>query len=157
MKISGAKKVHYDSGPNMTPLVDVVMVILIFLMLCGSFGGLEHYLESNLPLRDKGGKADASVKKSAFDDTQVDIRVDHNPANFDKWKAKFGDIVTDDPDTLKNALKAKFDSFKASGTGPDKLQVIINPNSLVKWKSLLAVYVAANEAGFTKIAFSSAH
>ena len=33
MKIQGAKKVHYDAGPNMTPLVDVVMVILIFLML----------------------------------------------------------------------------------------------------------------------------
>ena len=49
MKIAGAKKVHYDSGPNMTPLVDVVMVILIFLMLCGSFGGMERYLVSNLP------------------------------------------------------------------------------------------------------------
>ena len=24
MKVQGAKKVHYDSGPNMTPLVDVV-------------------------------------------------------------------------------------------------------------------------------------
>ena len=38
MKLQGAKQVHYDSGPNMTPLVDVVMVILIFLMLAGSFG-----------------------------------------------------------------------------------------------------------------------
>ena len=38
MRIQGARKVHYDSGPNMTPLVDVVMVILIFLMLAGSFG-----------------------------------------------------------------------------------------------------------------------
>jgi biopolymer transport protein ExbD len=37
MKLKGAKAVHYDSGPNMTPLVDVVMVILIFLMLAGSF------------------------------------------------------------------------------------------------------------------------
>ena len=27
MRIKGAKAVHYDSGPNMTPLVDVVMVI----------------------------------------------------------------------------------------------------------------------------------
>ena len=31
MKVSGAKQVHYDSGPNMTPLVDVVMVILMIL------------------------------------------------------------------------------------------------------------------------------
>ena len=39
MKMKGAKQVHYESGPNMIPLVDVVMVILIFLMLAGTFGG----------------------------------------------------------------------------------------------------------------------
>jgi biopolymer transport protein ExbD len=157
MRIAGAKKVHYDSGPNMTPLVDVVMVILIFLMLCGSFAGAEQYLASNLPLRDKGGKADPTVKKPAFEDIQVDIRVDHDPANLNAWKARFGDIVTGDSDRLKEALQAKFNTFKAAGNGADKLQVIINPNSLVKWKSLIAVYQAANDAGFTKIAFSSAH
>jgi biopolymer transport protein ExbD len=32
MKLNSSKKGHYESGPNMTPLVDVVMVILIFLM-----------------------------------------------------------------------------------------------------------------------------
>ncbi len=157
MKISGAKKVHYDSGPNMTPLVDVVMVILIFLMLCGSFGGMEHYLASNLPLKTTGGPADRNVKKPAFEDIQVDIRVDHDPANPNRWKARFGDVVTSSPDILKDALTTKFNTFKAAGTGTDKLQVIINPNNVVKWKSLMAVYVAANEAGFTKIAFSTAH
>ena len=50
MKMKAAKKVSYDSGPNMTPLVDVVMVILIFLMMVGNFGALEHYLLSNVPL-----------------------------------------------------------------------------------------------------------
>src|SRR5205809_671221 len=54
MKIRGAKKIHYDSGPNMTPLVDIVMVILIFLMLAGSFAGAEHYLVSNVPFSKQG-------------------------------------------------------------------------------------------------------
>src|SRR6476659_2821250 len=54
MKISGAKKVHYDSGPNMTPLVDVVMVILIFLMLAGSFGSTEHYMIGSAELHSAG-------------------------------------------------------------------------------------------------------
>ena len=54
MRIRGAKQVHYDSGPNMTPLVDVVMVILIFLMLAGSFAGAEHFLVSNVPYTPKG-------------------------------------------------------------------------------------------------------
>src|SRR5437016_5777165 len=55
MRVSGAKKVHYDSGPNMTPLVDVVMVILIFLMLAGSFGMSEHFMVSKTPIHAEGG------------------------------------------------------------------------------------------------------
>ena len=155
MKINGAKKVHYDSGPNMTPLVDVVMVILIFLMLCGSFGGIEHYLASSLPVRQTGGGP--TDKKSAFDDIQVDIRVDHDPANPNAWRAKFGDVVTGSPDKLREALASKFETYKNNGQGPEKLQVIINPNRFVKWKGLITVYQAAMEAGFKKIAFSTAH
>ena len=155
MKISGAKKVHYDSGPNMTPLVDVVMVILIFLMLCGSFGGIEHYLASSLPVKQSGG-GHTDEKKSAFDDIQVDIRVDHDPANANAWKARFGDVVTGSPEKLEQALASKFATYKANGQGPEKLQVIINPNRLVKWKSLISVYEAANDAGYAKIAFSQA-
>jgi biopolymer transport protein ExbD len=162
MRIEGAKKVHYDSGPNMTPLVDVVMVILIFMMLCGSFGGIEHYLQSNLPIKKEGGGR--TEKKSAFDDVQVDVRVDA-PSNSNVWTARFGDVVTTNPDTLKQAMKAKFGTYQSAGTGPEKLQVIINPNRFVKWKSLVAVYQAALDAGTEafgkdarmKIAFSTAH
>src|SRR5258707_13192860 len=106
MRIQGAKKVHYDSGPNMTPLVDVVMVILIFLMLCGSFGGIEQYLASSLPIRPTGGK-DPSAKKSAVDDVQIDIRVDA-PASSPAWTARFCDVVTRDRDKLTQALSEKF-------------------------------------------------
>src|SRR5215208_4178825 len=54
MRLKGAKQVHYDSGPNMTPLVDVVMVILIFLMLAGSFGSTEHYMIGSADVRAAG-------------------------------------------------------------------------------------------------------
>jgi biopolymer transport protein ExbD len=147
----------------MTPLVDVVMVILIFMMLCGSFGGIEHYLASSLPIKKEGG-GHADVKKSAFDDIQIDIRVDA-PANSNAWTARFGDVVTGSPDTLGQALQAKFNTYKAQGEGAEKLQVIINPNRFIKWKSLISVYQAALQAGEQtfgknakmKIAFSTAH
>ena len=54
MKLQGARKVRYDAGPNMIPLVDVVMVILIFFMLAGSFVGAEHYMLSDVPIQAKG-------------------------------------------------------------------------------------------------------
>src|ERR1044071_8841502 len=77
MKIKGAKAVHYDTGPNMTPLVDIVMVILIFLMLTGSFAAGEHFLQSNLPLTRKGlgGDKNQNVPK----DENLEIRVDSFP------------------------------------------------------------------------------
>src|SRR5207245_65871 len=154
MKVQGAKKVHYDSGPNMTPLVDVVMVILIFLMLTGSFGLGEHYLASNLPIRATGG-GPADRPKSAFDDVQIDIRVDAQAGQAigqAVWTARFGDVVTGSPEVLKQALENKFKVYQAQGQGADKLQVIINPNRFVKWRSLITVYQAALEAGFKKIA-----
>ena len=45
MKLGTSQKIHYDSGPNMTPLVDVVMVILIFMMLVSQFvtGGVSRH------------------------------------------------------------------------------------------------------------------
>src|SRR5271154_4310867 len=78
MKISGAKKVRYDSGPNMTPLVDVVMVILIFLMLTGSFGTAEHYLESKAAFQG-AGTSRAPIPPNYIPPTNLLIRVDLDP------------------------------------------------------------------------------
>ena len=49
MKMAAAKQAHYESGPNMTPLVDVVMVLLIFLMMVGDFASGEHFLAGRTP------------------------------------------------------------------------------------------------------------
>src|SRR5256885_8124330 len=43
-------------GPNMTPMVDVVMVILIFFMASASFAGSEWFLKTAIP---KQGTAEA--------------------------------------------------------------------------------------------------
>src|SRR5258708_36177794 len=83
MKIRGSKQIHYDSGPNMTPLVDVVMVILIFLMLAGSFGGVSHFLLSKQGIRAKGGVARETKTDDALD-TPIDIYV-HNSKDIDGY------------------------------------------------------------------------
>ena len=75
MKIKGAKAVHYDSGPNMTPLVDVVMVILIFLMLTGSFGAAAHFLPSSMPISMKGKGQIDPTKIPKVPDPQLEIFV----------------------------------------------------------------------------------
>ena len=58
---------------NMTPLVDVVMVILIFLMLTGTFAVGEHFLQSNLPLTRKG--SGLSTPSNVPPDEPLEIRL----------------------------------------------------------------------------------
>ena len=156
MKIRGAKKVHYDSGPNMTPLVDVVMVILIFLMLAGSFVGAEHFLVSNLPFSEKG--AGASAPPAGFiPDEPLDIRVDPR-ATGDGFVASAGQIrVDNNQDVLTTQLIRMRKQLNAAGKPTNQIQVKINPGKNVKYKHLIAVYEAALRADFEKVAFATSH
>ena len=154
MRIRGAKQVHYDAGPNMTPLVDVVMVILIFLMLAGSFVGAEHYLTSNLPVSITG-PGDTEVPPGFIPDEPLDIRVD-SPTP-DRFVATAGQIRTDDLNALTNGLREMRQRLNAAGKPNDQIQVKIGPGRSVKYKFVVAVYEAALRAGFTKIAFATSH
>jgi biopolymer transport protein ExbD len=154
MKIRGAKQIHYDSGPNMTPLVDVVMVILIFLMLAGTFTGNEWYLVSNLPLRQTGGGNVAPPPGGFPTDEPLEIRVDEN-ATRDGFIARAGQVQTSDAKILAAGLAKMNDEFSKAGKGPDKVQVIISPGRAVKYEYLVAVYQAALDAKFVKVGFAS--
>src|SRR5688572_19608540 len=75
MKVSAAKQVHYESGPNMTPLVDVVMVILIFLMLAGSFGTGEKYMVTQAAMKDQGVMSDKVADPNVIPPALVNVIV----------------------------------------------------------------------------------
>ena len=154
MKMKVAQKVHYDAGPNMTPLVDVVMVILIFLMLTGSFAVGEHFLQSNLPLSQKGiGEA---PKESVPQDEPLEIRVDST--GEDQWAAQAGGfLVRNNMSQLEDQLKRMHKAFRDSGRTTDKIQVQINPGRGTKYKHLVEIYQAALGAEFSKIGFTTAH
>jgi biopolymer transport protein ExbD len=159
MKIKGAKQVHYDAGPNMTPLVDVVMVILIFLMLAGHFGDTDHYLSSSVPIRKSGG---ASIKDPVPNDVDFHIAVD---TLADRFSARVDGV--DDPvqdvTRLTALLSERLAQFIAIGKTPDNIQVLIDPGRTVKYTFLIQVYEAALNAEapggkhFTKVAFEQSH
>jgi biopolymer transport protein ExbD len=153
MKLRGAKAVHYDSGPNMTPLVDVVMVILIFLMLAGTFAGAEHYLESNLPFRQNGG---GNVTSAVPDDPPLTITVDTN-ATRDGYIARIDQFQAGDKEKLAAILVGQRDKLAAIGNTPDKVQVIISPGKNVKYKYITEVFETAQGLKFEKIGFSTGH
>jgi glutamyl/glutaminyl-tRNA synthetase len=86
MRFGVNKRVHYDSGPNMTPMVDVVMVLLVFLMLAGSFAGSEHYLVSNQVFNPRGGGGQAPPP-GFVPDQPLEVKIDSPaPGRFDPDK-----------------------------------------------------------------------
>ena len=152
MRIKGAKKVHYEAGPNMTPLVDVVMVILIFLMLTGSFGGQEHYLVSNMPVSAAGaGSSSEQIK----DEVALDIRVD-SPSP-DRFVATAGRIQADSIEKLTRQLVAMKKQFNDAGTTDDKIVVKIGPGRGVRYKFVIDVQQAALKAELPRVGFAKAH
>jgi biopolymer transport protein ExbD len=154
MKLRGAKKVHYDSGPNMTPLVDVVMVILIFLMMTGSFTQGGWFLQSSVPIKSKGG-AQTEVAPGFVPDEPLEVRVDNSADGF---RVLAGDIrSTGDREQLRLALEQKLKQYQAAGSAKEKIQVVLMPGRNVKYENIVAVYEAALRAGFTKVGFATSH
>jgi biopolymer transport protein ExbD len=153
VKLNVSRKVHYESGPNMTPLVDVVMVILIFLMMTGSFGGVEHYLTSNIPLSQKG-LSNAAPPPGWVPDEPLEIRVD--PAG-DGFRATAGRIRASDAAALTAQLSTMREQLNRAGTPTNKIQVVISPGRNVQYDHLIRVYESALNAKFEKVAFATAH
>lgn len=166
MRISGAKQVHYESGPNMTPLVDVVMVILIFLMLAGSFGGVERYLTSNVPIKQSG--VGGAPVENTVPDTPLEVRVDRNRADPSKFDVRAGriamtiDAATQEAwmqqmESLTSALVQMRQELNAAGSTDDKIQVEIHPHKEVPYAHAIHVFEAVTDAKFQKISFAQSH
>jgi biopolymer transport protein ExbD len=161
MKIKGAKSVHYESGPNMTPLVDVVMVILIFLMLTGSFGAVAHFLPSSMPIKQTGhGKIDPN-KIPKVPDQQLEVYVQSR--GQDIYVAKLSDGVeyfngtAKSGKTLVQALTEKRQAHQAGGKTADTLQVLLCPRLSTRMDHLMSVYESAMKAECPKIGFQTAN
>jgi biopolymer transport protein ExbD len=153
MKIKGAKKVHYDSGPNMIPMVDIVMVIMIFMMMVGSFAGAEHYLVSSLPITSSGGGQRADSDSGKIDES-LEVRVDRT---LDAFVARFGGKEARTPAEVAAGLQQLHERMESAVQGSAReTQIVISPGRNVQYVHLIDVYQSALQAGFEKVGFATA-
>ena len=159
MKTKGAEKVHYESGPNMTPLVDVVMVILIFLMLAGSFAGSARFIMT------KGIHVPGTVNANAVADVDIDVMVRdvlaRDPATgveTHEFVASWAGFSSKDPDVITTKLNERRKAHEAinprDNPSAPKLQVVLQPYKNVQYQQLIRVYQAATSAQIAKVAFA---
>lgn len=151
MKLKTSTKIHYDSGPNLTPMVDVVMVILIFLMLAGSFGLIDAYRVSNLPFKQAGTSA-GKVPPGFIPEEPLNIRID-SPSP-DRWIAQIGDYRAMDLKSLTEKLERMRSEL---GDDAQRVQVLISPAANVRYEHLFSIYQAVADAQFKKVSFTTSH
>ena len=152
----GGKLGH--GGPNMTPMVDVVMCILIFFMLGSSFASPELYLTSNTPAVEKGGLSNTSESDKI---PAVRNYVQLKRLGDETVASAFGAPATADLVTLSenvNSTASLPDLLRVKQREMSKdVQVIISPEPRVPYKDVIAVYDACVNAHFEHVAFAPVH
>ena len=112
------------AGPNMTPLVDVVMVILIFLMLAGGFGSREHFVAGRVPAGTVIAPPPGPVTELKAT-RRIEVHVQRTAGGADVMRVSGGLALTD-PDALTATLAARRAELAAAGGAAD-VQVVIRP------------------------------
>lgn len=135
-------------GPNMTPMVDVVMVILIFFMATATFAGSEWFLRTALP---KPG-TERPPPEAAGDPLKLP------PARFELSLTRAGDrtaatIPGIAGDTLAD-LSQRLTSL-AGGAGDDII-LVIRAAPDVPYADVVRAHDAAAAAGIARVGLMDA-
>ena len=141
-------------GPNMTPMVDVVMCILIFFMLGSSFAVTSMYLSAPTPAIDKKGLGNVAAD-SVMPSVQFTLEV-KRVAGQTKVSA-FGITVEklDNEGADEGALTLpRLLTQKRQAMDKD-VQLFIEPSRHVSWQDVILVYDACVKAKFQNVAFKN--
>ncbi|MFG0305256.1 MAG: ExbD/TolR family protein [Phycisphaerales bacterium JB040] len=131
-------------GPNLTPMVDVVMVILIFFMAAASFLGPEWFLRAGLAPAPPQGQAQSDWSGAL---PEVRLRVildtlgDQPVASFEGG----------DPRPLNEFLTTFQSAAPGLLAGDSGRALTIAPTDRVAWDAVILLHEAALEAGFGRV------
>lgn len=147
---SALKHWEMHFGPNMTPMVDVVMVILIFFMTSMSFLGAEWFLRTAIP---KEG-APAEVGKTVADPFKLP------PAKFEITLTRGADGKTvaagqGFPTAGLEELEPRLKDL-AKGVSTDDLVLVIRSEPAVPYGDVIRAHDAAAAAGIVKVGLMDA-
>jgi biopolymer transport protein ExbD len=127
---------HFREEPeiNLIPMIDVLLVILIFLMITTTYSKFSG-LEINLPTADATAKPEQATEVDVVVTTAGDVLVN---------RAALG---ARDVESIAAALR------RAAG-GKD-LMVVINADAKATHQSVIDVMQASQQAGLARISFST--
>ncbi len=137
-------------GPNMTPMVDVVMVILIFFMASAAFLGSEWFLNAALPF-DAGRGKNPNVKQDPLSLPPVRLDVVMDLDSGGNTVVSFLELKRVPVDQFIERVAA-FQKTEGSGD----LEVVIRPTPSVPYREVVRAHSACDQAGLFKVGISVA-
>lgn len=126
---------HEEPEINLIPMIDVLLVIIIFLMLSTTYSKFSG-LEINLPT------ADAS--KQAEQPNEIDVSV-----------TATGQVLVNKSPLTANDVRSISDALRrAAGTRNDPV-IVINADAKATHQSVVDIMQAAQSAGYPHISFAT--
>jgi biopolymer transport protein ExbD len=152
------RKMHHHVGPNMTPMVDIVMCILIFFMLGTSLATPELFLKSNTAAVDKEGlgndpggqklpavRLSIKLSRGTVAGKQITAVTAFNEAPLPM------NAVTDADQRLNQAIYQRLAARRK--TISDDVQVLIVPDQDVPYQDVITIYDYCVKLEFKQVAF----
>lgn len=120
---------------NLIPLIDVLLVIIIFLMLTTTYAKFSG-LEINLPTADTSKQTEQPNEVSVAVTASGQVLINKTP------------LATADVKTISEALR------RAAGENKDPV-IVINADAKATHQSVVDIMQAAQTAGFPRISFAT--
>lgn len=121
---------------NLIPMIDVLLVILIFLMITTTYSKFSG-LEINLPTADSASQKEKPGEINVVVTATGDVLINRVPV-----------LGSGDVEAIGTAMK------RAAGTAPDPV-VIINADAKAAHQSVVDVMQAAQQSGLSHISFAT--
>lgn len=138
---------HY--GPNMTPMVDVVMVILVFFMTSSAILGPEWFLKSVLPVNAPPPAATDTPEKP----TRVNAVLSRD-ANS-KTAVRVQENGTNDAEENLGQFLARLTKMSRE-TAPRLIEVLLKPEATVAYGDIVRIHETCQKLGIEKVGMQDA-
>lgn len=129
-------RIHEEPEINLIPMIDVLLVILIFLMITTTYSKFAG-LEINLPTAEAQQSAEQPNEINVVVSDQGDVMVNHNT------------LGARDVASISTALR------RALGNSNSTPVVIISADAKATHQSVIDVMQAAQQAGLSHISFAT--
>lgn len=122
---------------NITPLIDVVFLLLIFFMVSTTF---DQYSELRIELPSASAEPQTEVRP-----TTIELAIDRQG----RYYVNQDEVINTTVDTLSRALKKALD-------GREPMPVVISADASTPHQAVVSAMEAAGRAGLYQISFSTA-